>query len=313
MPELPEVESIRRTLAPYLLGQAVLDAALHRRDVLIAPGDPPGGHARQRIAGSARKRRPARISAADLLQDTTITDLVRRGKQLAIIAHAHDSSTHALVVQLGMTGNLTFLPAGHEPPGSHLHASWRFRRGTLCFTDPRRFGALRIFRSTAALDEHFSTLGPDALNITTDDLARAVHGSRRPIKAALLDQALLAGVGNIYADEALFLARINPRTTAARISAPATHRLADAIRTVLAESVSAGGSTLRDFADADGRPGAYQASHRVYGRGGLPCPNCGSPLSTRLLAQRTTVWCPDCQPAKPHREIPTIFPHRASR
>lgn len=181
----------------------------------------------------------------------------------------------------------------------HVHATWAFDSGaTLCFEDPRRFGLLRVFRSLGVLKEHWAALGPDALTITSDDLGRALQKTRRPIKAALLDQRLLAGVGNIYADESLFLARVNPQIPADRLSPKHAARLAEAIRRVLAQAVEAGGSTLRDYADADGRPGSYQQRHAVYGRAGLVCSACPSRLSTGLVGQRTTVWCPRCQPAR---------------
>ncbi len=293
MPELPEVESIRRSLAPRLLGNTVTAATLLRRDILVAPGDPPGGFPRQR-AGS--RKRPVLITPADLLFGATITDLIRRGKQLAIVAARVD---RALIVQLGMTGHLEFFPAAPAHPAPHVHAHWSLNtRGHFHFHDPRRFGALRVFRSLAALHEHWSALGPDALTITTDQLAAALTNTDRPIKAAILDQAVLAGVGNIYADESLHLARIHPRIRARRLALPQVDALAAAIRHVLAQAVAAGGSTLRNYTDADGRPGSFQSRHAVYGRAGESCLTCSSPLASALLAQRTTVWCPHCQPTR---------------
>ena len=293
MPELPEVESIRRSLVPRLLGRTIVGATLLRRDILIAPGDPPGGFPRQRA--SSRKR-PAPITPADLLQGATITDLIRRGKQLAVIA-AH--SDRALVVQLGMTGHLEFFPGAPTLPRPHVHAHWSLdSAAAVHFHDPRRFGALRLFRSVAALYEHWSALGPDALTITPDQLHGALANANRPIKAALLDQAVLAGVGNIYADESLHLAGINPRIRARRLRSAQLESLAAAIRAVLTQAVAAGGSTLRDYADSDGRPGSFQTRHAVYGRAGEPCRVCARPLASALLAQRTTVWCRDCQPAR---------------
>jgi formamidopyrimidine-DNA glycosylase len=294
VPELPEVESLRLSLLPKLLGRTVTSARLFRRDILVAPGDPVGGFSRQRTAaakGSLRLAiRPKPYRSADLLVGSTITALTRHGKQLAIL-----TPDRAMIVQLGMTGSIDFL-APDEKRDTHAHALWtldtslRFR-----FHDPRRFGSLRIFRSTADLNAHWSTLGPDALTITDEELRSALADTRRPIKAALLDQSILAGVGNIYADESLFLARVHPATIAAQIPSNAVARLADAIRSTLAAAVTAGGSTLRDYTDANGSPGTYVASHRVYGRGGLACLTCGSKLSHALLAQRTTVWCPQCQ------------------
>jgi formamidopyrimidine-DNA glycosylase len=295
VPELPEVESVRRSLLPHLRGRTITSAELRRRDILIAPGDPPGGFPRQRSAG---KRRPSPVTPADLLVDSVVSDILRRGKQLAIIA----SSGRALGVQLGMSGTLELLPA-REEPDRHTHALWTLDNSK-CFRfhDPRRFGALRIFPTRAALDAHWSSLGPDALTITAAQLHAGLSKSNRPIKAALLNQQVLAGVGNIYADESLHLAHINPRIRAHRLTAAHLDALAAAIRLVLSQAVDAGGSTLRDYTDADGRPGSYQSRHAVYGRGGLPCPTCSRPLATALLAQRTTVWCRDCQPLRPARQ-----------
>jgi formamidopyrimidine-DNA glycosylase len=181
------------------------------------------------------------------------------------------------------------------PDGSHVHAVWEFDHGRVLFRDPRRFGALRVFASTAALDEHWAGLGPDALTITADQLAAALRGSARPVKAALLDQAVVAGVGNIYADEALFAAGVRPTRLCRNLRDAQIQAIASSIRAVLAGAVQAGGSTLRDYVDGDGNPGSYQRSHAVYGRAGEPCPRCGRPLKSVTVAQRTTVWCSACQ------------------
>lgn len=295
MPELPEVESLRRSLLPHLIGRSVVSARLHRRDILIAPGDPPGGFPRQRNRAALR---PRRVTSADLLVDATIVSISRHGKQLAVL-----TADRALVVQLGMTGSVDVLGPG-ERRDAHTHALWTLDSGLrFRFHDPRRFGSLRVFRSLPDLSTHLASLGPDALSISDTELRTALTSAHRPVKAALLDQSVLAGVGNIYADEALFLAGVHPAAIAARLPAEAISRLAEAIRSVLGAAVQAGGSTLRDYADANGTPGAYAASHRVYGRAGLPCLTCGQTLSRSLLAQRTTVWCPHCQPRRQARSI----------
>lgn len=290
MPELPEVESIRRSLEPRLLGRVVRAVTLHRRDVLVLPGDPFGGFARQR--GQARTARPRRAARADLLLDAAITALRRRGKQLALVA----GSGRVLIVQLGMSGQLVHREPGQRAPQSdHIHATWRLDDGRLLFRDPRRFGGLRALPTVSDLEALWSELGPDALSVQGPELAAALTKSPRPLKAALLDQAVLAGVGNIYADEALHQAGLAPQRPAGSLAAADSARLAAAIRGVLAQAVEAGGSTLRDYVDANGDPGTYQLSHAVYGRGGQPCPRCGHPLASAQVAQRTTVWCPHCQ------------------
>ena len=296
MPELPEVESVRRSLLPLVRGRVVVDVVLYRRDVVIAPGDPVGGHARQRQRAGACP--PRAVSSDDLLQNARITDILRRGKQMAIIAE----SGRALVVQLGMTGTLKRMNAGDAPDArdAHTHAVWTMNSGArFRFHDPRRFGGLRVFRSHDELEAHWALLGPDALTITGEQLHSALAGCKRAIKGALLDQGVLAGVGNIYADESMFRSGINPRFRADRLSGAHAASLAASIREILTRAVSDGGSTLRDYADAEGKPGSYQSRHAVYGRGGLPCQTCGRTLATGLLAQRTTVWCRGCQPARP--------------
>ncbi|MGQ0626977.1 MAG: bifunctional DNA-formamidopyrimidine glycosylase/DNA-(apurinic or apyrimidinic site) lyase [Phycisphaerales bacterium] len=269
MPELPEVETLRRSLFPHLLGVRITAVRLHRPDVVTGP------------------RTPRALLAGD-----RITDLSRRGKQMALTAE----SGRAIVVQLGMTGQMLALPTGTDAAAlTHTHVVWQTERGTLIFRDPRRFGGLTTLASLHDLDARFNALGPDALAIDGDTLADRLRGSRRPIKAALLDQQTVAGIGNIYADEALFRARLGPRFSAAAISRATCHELAACIRAVLAEAVRAGGSTLRDYRSADGAPGSFATDHAVYGRAGLPCITCGAPLRRATVAQRTTVWCPRCQ------------------
>lgn len=297
MPELPEVETVRRTVAERLVGRVVIAARLLRRDVLIAPGDPPGGFSRQRGAKASDQRAP--FTDDDLLQGATILRVQRLGKQIAIIARDALGSDRALGVQLGMTGHLEVLD--HEPEDKHLHALWTLDHGVLAFTDPRRFGGLRVFRTLADLDEHLRPLGPDALSIEPNALASALVGARRPIKAALLDQSVLAGVGNIYADESLFLSGIHPKVRADRLSGDRISTLAANIRRVMSDALGAGGSTIRDYRSGTGEPGTYQAAHRVYGKAGHPCPTCGERLRPSKVAQRATVHCPACQPLRSKR------------
>lgn len=316
MPELPEVESIRRELAPCLIGAQLCSAHLRRPDILrFNDADPSRDTPRQR---------ENRIASA-LLECMTVIELRRHGKQLAIIARPSSSTAEprALIVQLGMSGQLRYVnnktPQAQPDHVSidnftHVHATWQVippnpsthaaksKRpsagpvtGTLFFRDPRRFGGLRAIPSLAALNDHWATLGPDALDTHADHLITTLRSTRRAIKAALLDQSILAGVGNIYADEALFLSGIAPLTPAATISPKDLALLADAIRRVLSSAISAGGSTLRDYRSASGAEGTFQSQHAVYGRGGEPCTQCGTPLVSQIVSQRTTTWCPQCQ------------------
>jgi formamidopyrimidine-DNA glycosylase len=275
VPELPEVETVRRTLAPVLQHHTITRATLHRADICST--------------ATGKRCRPA-----DLLQGLTIDRLDRRGKQLAIVA----TTGRALLVHLGMSGSLRATAPGAKPKKTdHIHATWALDSGwRVDFRDPRRFGGLWTFPSFEEIEARWAALGPDGLRITGKQLAARCGRSRRPIKAALLDQGVVAGVGNIYADEALFAARIHPATLAAELTPARFTALAAAIRRVLRQAIAAGGSTIRDYIDARGQAGRAQERHAVYGRAGQPCLRCATPLESGTLGQRTTVHCPGCQP-----------------
>ncbi|MEL6329049.1 MAG: DNA-formamidopyrimidine glycosylase family protein [Planctomycetota bacterium] len=291
MPELPEVETVRRSLEPHLVGRTIVRAVLHRRDVLVVPGDPIGGFGRQR-PDSRATRPPKQARRAHLLESARIEALGRHGKELAILA----SDGRVLLAQLGMTGRFVANRPGRRARiPDHTHATWTTDDGTrIRFVDPRRFGGLWAIHRDE-LEARWARLGPDALTIDPADLHDRLKRSRRSLKAALLDQRVLAGVGNIYADESCFLAHLDPHRPTNLLRPSETRALAEAVRRVLASSLERGGSTLRDHADAAGVAGSYQADHAVYGRGGQPCLECGSPLDTGRLAQRATVWCRTCQ------------------
>lgn len=297
MPELPEVETVRRTLAPVLVGRRVAGVALHRAGI---------------VSGDA--------SPAALLEGGVILALERKGKQLALMARAgarvtkgeasREGDGRVLVVHLGMTGQMMHLRVGERAAqADHIHCVWTLEdpqgapAGTLIFRDPRRFGGLFPYASRGARDAAWSALGPDALHAPGHDdpaLAR-LWRTTRAIKAALLDQRCLAGVGNIYADEALFAAGIHPARRADRLSEGERARLLACLRETLERALAGGGSTLRDYADGLGRRGSFQMLHAMYGRGGLPCARCGQPLRVIRLAQRTTTFCPMCQPRRGNR------------
>ena len=285
MPELPEVERVRMCLDSLLPGRRVIGLHRYRPGVTHAVRTPAS-------RGTGRAGPPA--TRAELLLGARIVRLERVGKELAI--HANDGRT--ICCHLGMSGQLLSLqPHARMSRTDHVHISWRFDDGSrLVFRDPRRFGGIWAFPTPACLlNTRWSHLGPDAASIRADVLDRRLSHTRRAIKAGLLDQRIVAGIGNIYADESLFVAGLHPLTPANRLGDARTRLLATAIRTVLREAIRSDGSTLRDFVDPLGRPGRTQFTHRVYGRGGVPCLRCGSTLLTTRIAQRMTVFCPVCQ------------------
>ncbi len=291
MPELPEVETIRRTLEHRLIGARVRRVRVHRRDILSPGVGTPAALARP----NTPTQTPRRLNAT-LLRDAHIDRLTRRGKRLAITAR----DGRCIEIHLGMSGRLLLLdPRTHAP--EHTHLVWSLDDGTrLIFSDPRRFGFVRAHRNTDDLARAWLTLGPDALSIRGDTLRTRAETSRRAIKAILLDQRVLAGVGNIYADEALFDARIHPAHRGCELDPPQWRSLAASIRRVLRRAIEARGTTLRDYRNADGSSGQAGRILRVYGRGGQPCPRCGNTLTSAAIAQRTTTWCPHCQATQTH-------------
>jgi formamidopyrimidine-DNA glycosylase len=287
MPELPEVETVRRGLAPTLVGRRIVRAEARRPDL----------------------RFPLPERFADRLTGARVTALDRRAKYLI----AALDTGEALVMHLGMSGRFTVVePEGrvrafdayaYETGGGerHDHVVLHVEGGArVVYNDPRRFGFMDLV-ATDALEtcRHFAAMGPEPLGNRFDAgvLAAAFAGRRTPVKAALLDQGNVAGLGNIYVCEALFRARIAPDAPAGGLPPDRLEALTVAIRDVLDEAIEAGGSTLRDFAAADGRLGGFQERFDVYGREGEACP-CGRPeaIIARLVQSgRSTFYCPVCQ------------------
>jgi len=284
MPELPEVESVRRSLAKRVLGRAVRAVELRRGD--IVEGD---------------------RSPAALLAGCTIHAIERHGKQLALLGSpgngSFDRNTATCVcVHLGMTGSLCHRSASREQEANrrsrdHVHVVWQLDDGSLVeFRDPRRFGGLWTFANPAALwDARWSALGEDALRIDAEQLLAKLARTPRPIKAALLDQNLVAGLGNIYVDEVLFALGVHPLSRSYGFDRSRVQAMTGHIRRILNEAIRAGGSTLRDYVDANGDAGGFQDRHKVYGRAGQACVNCGTTLEGLTVLGRTTVFCPTCQ------------------
>ena len=278
MPELPEVEVTRRGIAPHLTGHTVTDAVVRHRGM----------------------RWPVPANLARTLTGLQVAAVKRRGKYLLIECHAAAAKPAGwLILHLGMSGSLRVLPPGTAPK-KHEHFDLVTRDALLRLHDPRRFGAVLWHPASAGpVEQHtlLAGLGVEPLEdqFSADLLHRATRGRKVAIKQALLAGNIVVGVGNIYASEALFRARIHPKTAAGRISAVRYTRLTEEIRAVLGEAIKKGGSTLRDFTRSDGEPGYFQLDYFVYGRTGLPCRVCGAPIRTLRQGQRSTFYCPQCQ------------------
>ncbi|HRD97998.1 MAG TPA: bifunctional DNA-formamidopyrimidine glycosylase/DNA-(apurinic or apyrimidinic site) lyase [Rubrivivax sp.] len=274
MPELPEVEVTRRGIAGPLRGAVVLAARLGK------PLRWPLGVGPHTLAGC------------------TVGEVARRGKYLWLPLQATTAARGGLLLHLGMSGSLGWWPQAGDP-GPHDHFDLITDRGTLRLNDPRRFGAVVW---SAALDQApaaplLARLGAEPFDsaLTPQSFHAALQRRRTPIKILLLTDEVVVGAGNIYACEALFQAGIHPALAANRISRPRAERLLAALRATLARALDVGGSTLRDFADAHGVAGVFQAEAAVYGRQGLPCPRCGAPVRRQVQAQRSTYFCATCQ------------------
>ena len=269
MPELPEVETTRRGIEPHLLRRRVLEARLRRPDL--------------------RWPIPPEISRE--LPGQRIEAVRRRAKYLLL-----DVQTGAVILHLGMSGSLRVL-AQDAAVKLHDHADLLLDSGRLLrLTDPRRFGAL-LWQAHGTTHELLRNLGPEPLgdDFDGDYLFAKSRGRKSPVKHFLMDQAIVVGVGNIYAAEALFKAGIHPAREAGRVSRERYARLAQAIKDILAYSIERGGTTLRDFINPDGEPGYFEQELFVYGRAGEACRNCGSVLKDAEWGQRATVYCPRCQ------------------
>jgi len=224
-----------------------------------------------------------------------------------------------LLVRLGMTGQFTVAPQG-APLEPHTHVRILFEGGAeeIRYRDARRFGRLRCC-TREQLDQVFASLGPDAPEITLEQFFRAMQGRRGAVKAWLLNQKMLAGLGNIYADEALFEAGIHPLAQPGRIAEAAARRLHRAVRSVLSRAVALQGTTLRDYIDIEGRPGNFQPRLKVYQRTGEPCRRCGHDIRRVVVGGRSSHFCPRCQPRPHHpaaasraRAVPEDTPPRTA-
>lgn len=263
VPELPEVETIVRSLAPRLAGRRI--TGVEFRSPLVcqrcAPGTP------ERVAGAL------------------IEDISRHGKYIVVRC-----DRGVLTIHLRMTGKLLV----DTTPGPYARAVFHLSDGNLVFDDVRQFGTVEW---TDALPERVERLGPDPTLISLPEFCRRLHGRRGRTKPLLLNQEFLRGLGNIYVDEALFRAGVHPRTLVGRLGPARAGRLHAAIQEVLAEAIALRGSSVSDYVDAQGERGGFQMRHRVYGKEGEPCLRCGTPIRRIVVAQRGTHYCPRCQRA----------------
>jgi formamidopyrimidine-DNA glycosylase len=275
MPELPEVETIVRSLGPGIRGRVIERAELLFKPLLRRP--PRGG-----LSALAGKR---------------VLGVRRRGKMILIECEGG----RTLVFHLKMTGQMLLAGAGAEAPDKHTRLVMKFRDEgpDLRFRDVRKFGFLLcVSRDPEGACAELSCLGPEPLTITREDFERIVRARKGRIKSLLLNQTVIAGIGNIYADEILFDSQIHPQTPAVRLSKNEAGRLWDSTRKILDAAVEAKGSSLSDYVDAEGRPGSFQFFHKVYDREGEPCVSCGGPIKRIVVGGRGTYFCPRCQRRK---------------
>ena len=269
MPELPEVETTRRGLLPHVAGRRVDHVLLRRPDL----------------------RWPIPREVEDLLPEQRIEGIRRRAKYLLL-----DTAAGSALLHLGMSGSLRVLP-GETPVRAHDHVDIVLdSTQVLRFNDPRRFGCL-LWQAPGETHPLLAGLGPEPLSDDFDgDLLFArSRGRSAPVKTFLMDQAVVVGVGNIYAAEALFMAGISPLREAGKVSRARYAALADAVKAILAHAIQRGGTTLRDFISPDGAPGYFEQELLAYGRGGEPCPRCRRPMKQAMIGQRASVWCGHCQ------------------
>jgi formamidopyrimidine-DNA glycosylase len=280
MPELPEVETVARGLRAALLGRRIAAVRLPRPSFFR--GDP-AQLAALEGAVCAAVRRAGKYLVLEFTSPEPAPDHASRGARWQLMLH------------LGMSGRLRLHPHGAAPvPHTHAIFAWDDGR-ELHFSDPRRFGRLALAPAPALgfSPELAIAAGVEPLDISEAEFLALFHGRDAPIKNALMNQKLLRGMGNIYADESLYRAGIDPR--ARRLSRPRLAALRQAIRAVLRQAIAAGGSSISDYVDSDGRPGWFHLHHRVYGRTGEPCRRCRTPIRRVVLGGRGSHFCPRCQ------------------
>lgn len=272
MPELPEVETIRRSLSQHVLNLKIEEVIVRWQGAVVGYQE---------------------HGFAETVQGLSVQSIERRGKYLLITLE----DDWSIIAHMRMTGRLNYYSDSQEPE-KHTHLVLKFSKGELHFTDTRKFGRLQLVRTQERLEQpSLKRLGPEPLEqeFTPEHLRRRLIQRKLALKPALLDQTVVAGLGNIYVDEALFRAGISPERIANTLTVQEAEKLYGTICEVLQEGIRANGTSFRDYQDANGEKGAFQRELRVYGRGGEACTCCGRPLAKLRLGGRTTVFCPDCQ------------------
>lgn len=274
MPELPEVETTLRGISPHISGKKVADVVLRQ----------------------TKLRWQINPKLAEILTGQKVLNCTRRAKYLIV-----GFETGILLIHLGMSGSLRIFTGGDAriaSPDKHDHADIVFDDGTvLRYHDPRKFGAILWYEGIAEHHPLLEKLGPEPLSddFSADYLYQKLKTQKRAVKLALMDNAVVVGVGNIYANESLFKAGISPRRPADKVKKKECAVLVETVKAVLQRAIETGGSTLRDFVDSDGKSGYFQQEYTVYGRHNEPCVSCGGLIFKETLGQRGTFYCPNCQ------------------
>ncbi|OLB20884.1 MAG: DNA-formamidopyrimidine glycosylase [Acidobacteria bacterium 13_2_20CM_57_7] len=283
MPELPEVETVARGLRQAILGRRILSVTLGKTDFIDDPA-------------ALEQHLPGRqIEAVERYGKFMLLRLSAVNGQTPVTANG-DAAAASLLVHLGMTGQIAPAPAG-QPLEKHTHVCLLLDDGReLRYTDARRFGRMAYLTKTL-LAEELEGFGADPLEVSKDEFRNRVCGRRARIKALLLDQSVLRGVGNIYADESLWRARIHPARLGTKLNRKQAETLRRALQNILRKAIVMRGSSISDFLDAAGEPGEYQRHHRAYGREGKKCYRCKTVIRRAIVAGRSSYFCPRCQPS----------------
>jgi formamidopyrimidine-DNA glycosylase len=288
MPELPEVETVARGLRQVILGRRILSVTLGKTDFIDDPA------ALEQHLPGRRIEAVERYGKFMLLRLSAVQGEPRVATNR--VATNGDAAQASLLVHLGMTGQIAPTPAG-QPLEKHTHVCLLLDDGReLRYTDARRFGRI-AYLTKASLAEELTGFGADPLEVSKEEFADRICGRRARIKSLLLDQGVLRGVGNIYADESLWRARIHPARLGAKLSRKQAGILRRVLQDILQKAIVLRGSSISDFLDAEGEPGEYQRHHRAYGREGKNCYRCKTPIRRAIVAGRSSYFCPRCQPS----------------